>query len=215
VPANLQVDGSAYEPDKEELYSVGYPFLPGNYLVSIAITSQKLEKIGTQYFELSLPDQASLTELDATPLFFFKNMPDMPSPETRAITHKGYFTYSVLQFEPNLEGIFSPGQNLELFFYVFGAQPGEGVKYNLEVSFEVLKGEEKVIRWAPGTYQNPLISQPLPLEKTVLIKSESGEKTEKRALEPGKYTLSLTITDKVSEKSVTKTINFEVRQSIS
>lgn len=214
VPVNMEVDSSDYESDKEEIYSVGYSLPGGNYLASIAIASQNLEKIGTQYYELSIPDPTSFTDkIDTTPLFFFKTMSDLPSPETRPITHKGCFTYSFLQFEPNVAGTFSSSDYLEVFYYIFGVQPGADGKYTVEVNYEVLKGEEKVIRWTLETYNilQPLIDQPLPLIKTVLVKSESGEKQVQKSLEPGKYTLSLVITDKVSGKSVTKTIDFEVK----
>ncbi|MBC8357670.1 MAG: hypothetical protein H8E54_01825 [Candidatus Aminicenantes bacterium] len=49
------------------------------------------------------------------------------------------------------------------------------------------------------------------MEKTVLVKSGTTETKEKRNIEPGKYTLSMTITDKISGKSVSKSINFEVK----
>ncbi len=214
APVNMEVDSSNFVPDKEEIYSVGYSLPGGNYLASIAIASQNLEKIGTQYYEFSIPNPASFKEkIDTTPLFFFKTMPDLPAPETSPVTHKGYFTYSFLQFEPNVTGTFSSRDYLEVFYYIFGVQPGADGKYAIEVNYEVLKGEEKVIRWTPETYNitQPLIDQPLPLVKTVLIESESGEKQVQKSLEPGKYTLSLAITDKVSGKSVTKTIDFEVK----
>ena len=178
----------------------------------MAITSLNFEKIGTQYFEFSLPNPFSFTDsLETTPIFFVKSMKRISSAETKAEVHKGFFTYSMLQIEANFRRIFSSGDNFELFFYVFGAQPLENGKYNIEVYFEVLKGEEKAIRFAPGTYDAPLIDQPLPLRRTVIIKSEEGERKETRDLEPGKYTLSIKITDKVSGKSISKTIDFEVK----
>ena len=71
IPFNLQLEGASYEPEKEELYSTGYPLPPGDYLLSMAIASLDLEKIGTQYFELSLPDGLSFIEgLGTTPIFF-------------------------------------------------------------------------------------------------------------------------------------------------
>jgi len=212
IPVNFQVESSSYEPDKEELYTTAYPLPSGNYILSVAITSLNFEKIGTQYFEFSLPNPFSFTDsLDTTPIFFVKNMKRMDSAELRPEIHKDFFTWSILQIETNVERIFSSGENFELFFYVFGAQPLESGKYNIEVNFEVLKGEEKVIRFAPGAYDSPLIPQPLHLKQTFTIKSEEGERKETRDLEPGKYTLSISITDKVSGKSMTKTIDFEVK----
>ncbi len=212
IPVNFQVESSSYEPDKEELYTIGYPLLPGNYVLSMAIASENLEKIGTQYFEFSLPNPSSFTDsLGTTPIFFIKSMKRMASAEMKAEVHKGFFAYSVLQIEANVERIFSPGDNFELLFYIFGAQSLENGKYNIEVNYEILKGEEKVIRFAPGNYEIPIIGQPLHLKRTVLIKSEAAERQEFRDLEPGKYTLSIKITDKVSGNSIDKSLDFDVK----
>jgi len=212
IPFNLEVDGVSYEPDKEEIYSIGYPIPPGDYLLSTAITSNNLDKIGTQYYELSLPNLVSFSgELDTTPIFSAKNIEEMSAAEAQVQIHKGFFTYSILQIEPNLENLFSPKDNLDLFFYVLGAKPNEQGKFDIEINYEVYKGEAIQIRYQPQIYDSPLISQPLPMKKTVLIKSEEGEKKETRDLEPGSYTLSLKITDKISGNSITRTIDFEVK----
>jgi len=212
IPVNFQAESSSYEPDKEELYTTAYPFPPGNYILSMAIASQNLEKIGTQYFEFSLPDPSSFLDgLDTTPVFFVKNIKRISAPELRAEVHKDFFAYSVLQIEVNVERIFSPTDNFEVFFYIFGAQPSETEKYDIEVDFEVFKGEELAIHFKPGKYEVPLVPQPLHLKQTLIITSEEGERTETRNLEPGKYTLSLKISDKISGKSETKTIDFEVK----
>lgn len=212
VPVNLQVDSGSYEPDKEELYTTAYPLLPGDYVLSMAIASEKLERIGTQYFEFSLPNPFSFTDtLDTTPIFFVKSMKRMASAELKAKVHKGFFTYSVLQIEANVESIFSPGDNFELLFYILGTQPLETGKYDIEVEYEILEGEEKVIRFAPGNYDVPIIGQPLHLKRTVLIKSAAGERKEFRDLEPGKYVLSIKVTDKVSGNSIEKSVDFDVK----
>lgn len=212
IPVNLLEEGISYKPDKEEIYSAGYPLPPGDYLLSMAVTSQQLEKIGTQYYEFSLPDEASLTDrLETTPIFFIKKIENMDSAETKPTAHRGLFTYSILKIEPNFESTFSSGEYLELLFYIFGTQPGEDGKYNIEVTYEIQKGEKKAILYAPGTYSSPLINQPLPLERTVLVKDASGERKEKREVESGKYILFMKITDKISGKSLTKNIDFEVK----
>jgi len=212
IPANFQVESSSYEPDKEELYTTAYPFPPGNYILSMAIASQDLGKIGTQYFEFSLPDPLSSPDgLDTTPVFFIKNIKRISAPEVRAEVHKDFFAYSVLQIEANVDRIFAPKDNFEVFFYIFGAQPSETGKYDIEVGFEILKGEELAIRFKPGKYEIPLVPQPLHLKQTLIITSEEDERRETRDLEPGKYTLSLKISDKISGKSETKTIDFEVK----
>jgi len=209
----LQVDGNSYEPDKEELYTARSLVTPGDYLLSMAIASADLKRIGTQYFEFSIPDETSFTNrIETTPILLIDEIKQLSSPEKKASVHKGLFKYIIYEMELNIEKIFYPGDNLELFFYIMGIQPGEGGQYAIEVDYGLIKGEETVIRYSPGTYNNPLIQQNLPLERRLIIKSESGEKEETRELEPGKYTLSMKITDKVSKNSVEKKVEFEVKK---
>lgn len=211
IPVMMQVDGSSYEPDKEELYTTRNLMPPGNYLLSMAIASADLKRIGTQYLECSIPDETSFTDrLETTPILLVSEMKQMPSRETKAAVHKGSFTFIIYEMGLNMEKVFSPGDTIELFFYILGAQPGEGGQHAIEISFEVLKGEEIAIRYAPGAYTNPLVQQSLPLEQRVVIKSEAGEKEETRELEAGKHILSMKITDKITGNTVEKKVEFEV-----
>ena len=220
IPFNLQLEGASYDPEKEELYSTGYPLPPGDYLLSMAIASLDLEKIGTQYFEFSLPGGHSFTEgLGTTPIFFIDKIEMMEVAETRAEIHPDFFTYSVLQITPHLGNVFSVGENLDIFFFIFGVQPNEQGKFGIEISYEVSKEEESIIRYAQAQYENPLISQQLPLKQTVVIKTEKeGEKIEKREqrdIEPGQYTLNIDIKDNITGKSVAKSVEFEVKEKSS
>jgi hypothetical protein len=214
IPVEFEEESSTYDPDTESLCSTGYPLPPGNYLLSMAVTSFELKKIGTKYFEFSLPDAASITEsIETTPCFFVKELNRMASPETTVKIHKNFFTYSLLEITPYIDNILPQGKDLDIFFFILGAKPSEDGKFNIEITYEVLKGEEKVIRYAPQVYDMTIISQPLPLKKTVIVKSEEGvEKREQQDLEPGKYSLSIAISDVTSENSTTKNIPFEVSE---
>lgn len=214
IPLNLQIEKTSYDPEKEEIYTSAYPLPSGDYLLAMAITSLDLQKIGTSYYEFSLSDIISFKEkLDTTPVFFVKKITQMASPEMTSEIHKNFFTYSILQIEPKIKNVLAKGENLDVFFFIYGVQAKENGKYNIEVNYEVLKEEEKVIRFEPITYSAPIISQPLPMKKTVLIKSEGKEeKRESRDLGPGYYTLSIKIKDNVSGKSLNRNIDFEVKE---
>ncbi len=212
IPVKLQVESTSYDPEKEEIYSTCYPLPPGDYLLAMAATSLDLQKIGTRYYEFSLPDANLFTDkLEITPLFSVKNFTQMDAPETTAEVHKNFFTYSVLQIEPKIDNIFSQGENLDVLFYVFGAQPNEQGKWEIAVNYEVFKGEERVIRFEDISYPTPLISQPLPMKKTYVIKSDEGEKKERKNLDPGQYTLSIEIKDNVTGKALDKKFDFEIK----
>jgi hypothetical protein len=212
VPCTIQVQAAGFDPEAEDIYSFGYPMPAGHYLLAIAITSPDLKVIGSAYYDFEVPDPSQYAKtLETTPVFFVKEMEQMEAVETRTVLHRGFFTYSVLKVVPNLDKIFSAGQNLDIFFFIFGTQPNAQNQYEIEVNFEVKEGEKSAIRWAPQAYVNPLVSQPLPLKQTLNIKTGDQEKTETRDLAPGNYTLVATITDKISGKTVTKSVEFSMK----
>ena len=217
VPCTIQVPAAGFDPEAEDIYSFGYPMPAGHYLLAIAITPPfktiaDLKTIGSAYYDFEVPDPSQYAKtLETTPIFFVKEMEQMEAVETRTVLHRGFFTYSVLKVVPNLDKVFSAGQNLDIFFFIFGTQPNAQNQYEIEVNFEVKEGEKSAIRWAPQTYANPLVSQPLPLKQTLNIKTGDQEKTETRDLAPGSYTLVAKITDKVSGKTVTKNVDFTMK----
>ncbi len=215
IPMRVERESASYDPELEGTYTTGYPLPPGNYLLSMALTSQDFQKIGTQYVEVNLPDPLSYTDtIETTPIIFAKNIRQVATPETQAEIHEDFFTYSILQIEPNNDRVFSPKDNLDIFFFIFGAQANAQGQSDIEIHFEVYQGEELMINFAPSTYTAPLISQELPMKKTVLVRTTKGTETsearEQRDLEPGSYTLSVTIKDNISTKTVKKTVDIEV-----
>lgn len=215
IPVQLQADGSSYNPEEEGIYTTGYPLPSGKYLLSMAITSFELEKIGTQYFEFTIPDPATFTDtLETTPIFFAKQLNRMSSAEMKAEIHKDYFTYAVLQITPNLNSVFHQGDNLDIFFFIFGAQPNEANQFDIEASYSVMQEDEAIIKFSGTKYDAPIISQPLPLKKTVVIQTQEGdqvsEKKEQKDLEPGAYTLNIELKCNISGKTITKSIDFTI-----
>jgi hypothetical protein len=218
IPYKFMDDGAEYDAEKVEFYSTGYPLPAGDYLLSMALCSQNLERIGTQYYEFSLPDEKTfIKKLETTPVFFAKDIQRMQAAELRSEIHKGYFTYSVLKIEPNVSRVLSPEDNLDVFFYIFGTSPNTQGQYDIEVDFEVVQGDKVIIKYAAQKYpRGPIVSQPLPLTRTVKITStdEDGKKTERteqRKLDAGEYALKIKARDNLSGNTVEKSIQFEVK----
>jgi hypothetical protein len=216
IPMHVEKESASYDPEQEGTYTTGYPLPPGSYFLSFAVASRDFQKIGTQYIDITLPDPLSFTDtIETTPVIFAKNIKQVATPETTAEIHEEFFSYSILQIDPNLDRIFDPQDNLDIFFFVFGTQVNPQGQSDIEVHYEVYQGEELVINFAVQKYQSPLVSQPLPMKKTVLVRTTKGTETsetrEQRNLEAGSYKLTITIKDNISTKTVKKTIDFEVR----
>ncbi len=216
IPVALTEDAANYDPEKEQWYSTGYPLPPGRYLLAMALTTVDLKKVGTDYYEFTIPDPANLASgLDTTPIFFVKNLERMDQPEMRTEVHKGFFTYSVLRIVPNIDNVMTPGETMDIFFVILGAKPKAGTEaqpqYDLVVNYEVKQGEKTTIKWQEQAYQFYLVSQQLPLKQTVQIKDEKGERQEQRDLEAGAYQLLVHIKDNVGGTAVDKTVDFTVK----
>jgi len=218
VPFKFLVDGTEYDAEKVELYSTGYPLAPGDYLLSMALCSPDMGRIGTQYYEFSLPDETKfIKELATTPLFFAKDIQRMQAAELTAEIHNRFFTYSVLQIEPNISRVFSVDDSLDIFFYIFGTKPNPQGQWDIEAQFEVVKDDKVVIEYALQKYtRGPIVSQPLPLTRTIKITTtdEEGnktEKTEQRKLETGSYALNISIMDNISGNKTKESIQFEIK----
>ena len=119
--------------------------------------------------EFSLPNPADFNDtMDTTPIFFVKDLQRMAQPEMKVEIHRDYFTYSVLQITPSLDNLFKVGQNLDIFFFIYGAQPKADGNYDIEASYQVIQEDNPVSKFSGTKYNNPIISQPLPLKKTVV-----------------------------------------------
>jgi len=212
VPAAEEEDAANYDPNKEEWYSFGYPLLPGNYLLAMAVTSKDLKKIGTQYFEFSLPQASAFAqELGTTPILFLKDYKEVDSIEKVTALHRGAMRFSLLQIVPNIDNTLSVGDSLDLFLTILGAQPDAQNKYDIECQYEVKKGDESVIKFALAKYENPYISQPLPMKRPIQITKGTEVSQEEKDLPAGSYTLTLKIADKISGKTCVKAIDFTVK----
>ncbi len=202
VPASFQEELSSYQPEKDNIYSLGYPLPPGDYLLALAVTSPDLSKIGLQFLEFSLPDILSFKDkLGLTPVFFLKTLEQHEQPELITRVHRNSFVYSTLEIVPKVMNIFAPGEPVDIFYFIYGCQPKPGSnQYDIAISYRVLKGEESVIEYRESTFPFPLVSHALPLLKK-----------DDQPPEPGTYILEINITDKVTDFSLTENIEFEIR----
>jgi hypothetical protein len=216
VPVTLEKDAAGFDPNAEDWYTIGYPLMPGSYLLAAGIASRDLKRIGTGYCDFTLPDNNSFTKaLDTTPIIFLKDYKELSTAETVAELHAGFLRYAILQISPNIDNTIAVGDTLDTFFYIYGAKPDASGAYNIECQFDVLKDEEPAIKFALQPYQNPFISQPLPMKQTLLTKTtdEKGEPKETQKVQDlpaGTYTFSVQITDKISGLTCAKKVGFTI-----
>ncbi len=201
VPVELNWE-SGVKPDDLSTYTVCTILPGGKYLLSMAITSLDLKLIGVVNYNLTLPAPLEFKEkLALSPVFFIKSFKELQTPEIPPVVHRDYFIYSSLQLEPKIENVFSVGESPDIFYFIYGCSlnPNEPTKFSIEVTYNIKRGDENVIKFAPYTFDLPFISHQIPLQK------EGGAN-----LEPGKYKLEIRVKDKISEKELVEYVDFEI-----
>jgi hypothetical protein len=198
-----QVVSENYNPDEENVYSFGTLFPPGHYLLSAAAASPDLAKIGLVFQEFYLPIPSDLEKnLELTPLLFLKSMKRMPSPDSVISLYKNLFHYSLLEVEPLFDHEFSSSEKLDIFYFILGGTPSEDGKFSFEINYVYRRGEQEVVKFQPQILDKvpaPVVSLPLDLLFADKI------------LEPGEYTLEITVKEKVGRKEGKGKINFIIK----
>jgi hypothetical protein len=214
--AVLKSDGAGYDREKEDWYSFGLALPAGKYTMAMVLTTPDMKKMSVAYCDVSLPAaEAYQAALWPTDPVIVKGL-EQVEPEQRPTVHRGYFIWGALKVVANVTSGIAKGDNLDVLFFVLGAavkDPAAARPMNdLEVNFEV-QGEDgkAAVRWAPAAYQAYLVTQQLPLEQTLQIKDDKGERIEKKPLPAGKYSLLCHISDKVSGLKGEAKVGFEVK----
>lgn len=218
APSVLKTDGASYSPDNEDWYSFGMTLPAGKFTLAMVLSSPDMKKMSVAYTDVMLPgSETYATTLWPTDPVIVTTM-DQVEPDQRPTVHRAYFTWGAIKVVPNIRGDVSPGENLEVFFFVLGGTykdpAAERPVNDFEVNFEVQYPDGKpAIKWAPQPYEAYFINQPLPLVQTLQKMNEKGEvlSTDKKPLDPGKYGLAISVTDKVTGKKADTKMDFSVR----
>ncbi|MDI6845722.1 MAG: hypothetical protein QME28_06255 [Candidatus Saccharicenans sp.] len=204
-----------YNPEGESYYYLGYPLPSGKYILAAALGNRKTKKLGTTYYEFEIPrfeDSYKGDQLLTSSVLVLKNYDQMDTPENYPNFHKDYFSWMILKVYPYTQYRFKPNEQPTLMFMIYGNGFDSNQRAQLEINFDIRKGDTKYVAFTPMTYESPFIEQPIPIpsSKQVKVTDDKGERIETQPLEAGGYELVINIKDKLSNKSLEKRIPFEL-----
>lgn len=212
----LKSDGAGYDAEKEDWYSFGLAMPSGKYTLALVLATPDMKKMSVGYCDIALSGPETFqSSLWPTEPVIVKSM-EQVEPDQRPTVHRGSYLWGALKVVANMAGGIASGENLEVLFFVLGAAikdpTAERPVIELEVNFEVQGEDGKPARnWPPQAYEVYLINQQFPLDQTLQIKDDKGERVEKKPLPAGKYMLLAQITDKVAGTKADTKVAFEVK----
>jgi len=194
-PLNLKLSSKELHEyrEKPKTYWLGFFLPPGDYKFYLGIMDSASNKVGTFFQELTVPNFKS-GELHLSSVLIAKQFIQRESGAWELNKVNELVQFGPVAFQADLKNVFSREEQIEFFFLVSGyAIDSATQRPSFSIQYDI-KHNNKIIGQIPDKISsNPAISQPLPLK--VL------------QLEPGEYTIEITVFDNISKKESKKSVS--------
>lgn len=183
--------------DKTSVYWKSVPLRPGLYRLSLAVKDVHSGNIGTLEMRMEVP-KFEEGALSTSSLILADQLEKV---STRRIG-LGPFVIGDSKVRPAIGSVFKKDQKLGVYMQVYNLKPDlSGRKPNALIQYALLKNGQTIFEAQENAADLPDASpSQVNIEKLLPLAS----------LEPGKYTMRVTVTDQVSQKSVAPSAEFTV-----
>lgn len=168
-------------------------------------------KMGILKQTFKVPD-FSTAELQTSSVLLAKAVEMLQQPLPPALQEANPYVFGTLRIMPALDGKFAKSGEFQLFFWIYGAQPGDGGKPDVTVEYNfhqrLAEGEKYFNKTQPQT----LNAQSLPPEFNLTAGHQlyTNLAIPLASFPVGDYRLEIKVSDKPSGKSMTQNVNFTV-----
>jgi GWxTD domain-containing protein len=184
--------------EKPSVYWKSLPLRPGLYRLSLALKDINSGNVGTLQLRMEVPrfveDQLSTSSLILADL-----IEKVPSKKIGI----GQFVFGSTKVRPAVTESFVRDQKLGIYLQVYNLKPdASGHKPAATIEYSLLKDNKPVLEFAEDAAKLPEASpSQVIVEKTMPLDS----------LEPGRYTMQVKVTDKITKKSVAPSAEFTLQ----
>ena len=185
----------------QSIYQKAVPLRPGLYRLDLVIKDVKSDNVGVVNTRLQVPrfdddtlETSSLIVADGGKL---EHVP------TKQIG-TGQFVLGSTKVVPRLDGDFTPNEKLGIYMQVYNLKPDDKThKSSATFQYTVKKGDQQVMQFKETSAEMKQTGEQVTIERLLPLAT----------LQPGKYSLEISATDTLSNKTVSKTADFTVKTS--
>jgi len=185
--------------DRKSVYQKVVPLRPGRYKLSVVVKDDLNGHMGSIELGIQVP-RYDEEQLSASSLI----LADLIQPLPTSQVGTGPFVIGGTKVRPSVNQQFTREQNLGIYMQVYnlGIDP-ETHKPSADIQYEIMKDGKALLSQTENSSKLKNASQQITLQKTMPLK----------ALQPGKYTVQIKVTDNVKKQSITPppTVTFELR----
>jgi len=186
----------------QSIYQKALPLRPGLYRLDIVIKDVKSGNVGVINTRLQVP-KFDDDQLETSSLIVADGgkLEHVPSKQIGT----GQFVLGSTKVVPRLDGDFLANEKLGIYMQVYNLKPDEKThKSNATFQYTVKKGDEKVMQFKETSEDMKQTGEQVTIERLLPLAT----------LQPGKYSLEIVATDTLSNKAVSKSVDFTVKPSV-
>jgi GWxTD domain-containing protein len=185
---------------QRSIYEKNLVLNPGRYKIDVVARDIVSGKTGILHHSFEVPRYPD-KQLSTSTLILALSIEKL---DDRTIA-AGPFVKGRYKVKPFVSGVYRPGQNLALFLQVYDAEMDQAtLKPALKIEYAINKGNEELFR-AEEDGKTGIVDmrgQQLIVARSIPLKDKLGE--------PGNYTVTVRVTDLVSQKTVTPKTQYTV-----
>jgi len=183
--------------DRKSVYQKVVPLRPGRYKLTVVVKDDINGHMGSIEIGIQVPhfDEEQLANSSLV-------LADLIQPLPTAQVGTGPFVIGGTKVRPSVNQKFTRDQNLGIYMQVYnlGLDPQTN-RPSADIQYEIVKDGKALLSQTEQAAKLPNAFQQLTLQKTMPL----------RALEPGKYTVQIKVTDNIKKQTVSPTATFELR----
>ena len=182
---------------ESSVYQKAVPLRPGLYKLNLVLKDLNSGNVGTMELRLIVP-RFEEAELAHSTLILADYIERVPSKNVG----RGQFVIGNTKVRPAVGEEFAPDERMGIYLQVYNLAIDETTQRpNATIHYVIARGEKVIFDFTESTADMESPGQQLTLEKVLGLGN----------FEPGQYELKITVTDQVTQRSITPSASFKVK----
>jgi hypothetical protein len=181
----------------QSIYQKAVPLRPGLYRLDLVIKDVQSGNVGVVNSRLAVPRYAD-EKLDASSLILADQIEHVPAKQIGS----GQFVLGSSKVRPRLDGDFTTADRLGIYMQIYNLKPDDKThKSSATFQYTVKKGNEQIMQFKETSEEMKQTGDQVTIERLLPLAT----------LTPGKYTLEVNATDRLSNQTISRTAEFTVK----
>jgi GWxTD domain-containing protein len=182
------------------IYQKALPLRPGLYRLDLVLKDVSSGNVGAVNTRLAVP-RYDEEKLEASTLILADQIEHVPAKQVGT----GQFVLGSSKVRPRMDAAFTTADKLGIYLQVYNLKPDEKThKSDASFVYTVKKGEQQIMQFKETSEEMKQTGDQVTIERLLPLAT----------LAPGKYTLDISATDKLSQTTISRSAEFSIKNAV-